>query len=300
MNNYGSIIQDIMAEIKKEFTNPIHFVTKIDDLFAYIKTKYPGTTIKLSGELGTREEEVGFANLEEFREILDDLGGDNLTDYNYFLRVEKKKNSYTADLRLQVFAMWHYGKDFVNVRMSNDKYIALKAFSAGVTGVTHTNVYVSNPELEKKKNIKMKIKICTEVLERVELYQSRLRKKISDEKEFQDFLFPVLKAHFNELVDESGLPKFTGVSYRNDFGVLSLGLIIECKYLRRQSDFDKFRKEIADDLLGYFFEGSPYTSMTVVIYNSSNKIPPNNYIRDLEKQDKINRVIITPGIDPIK
>jgi hypothetical protein len=57
------------------------------------------------------------------------------------------------------------------------------------------------------------------------------------EREVQDILWLILRPVFDDLVDEETLHTVGHSTYRADFGIPSLGLLIEVKYARMASDF---------------------------------------------------------------
>lgn len=53
---------------------------------------------------------------------------------------------------------------------------------------------------------------------------------VAQEREVQDILWLVLRSYFPDVVDEDALPKLGHSTYRADFGIRSLKLIIEAKF----------------------------------------------------------------------
>ncbi len=240
-----------------------------------------------------RDQKIHFDNRAELDEA---LGLFEITEsalnYAYFLfKIRKNKDSFE---RLLGGTIELFVPSRCELKLDASPYLALKPTVNGIPSV----VGVESLTFSEEKEIRAKINHCIEILDKLEVYQTRLKEKIADEKEFQRFLFPILKSHFIDLVDESGLPKYAGYSQVPDFGILSARLSIECKYLRDVGDFKTFRREIGEDLLGYLSKTSPYSFLLVVIYNSTNRPIPANYQSDLEENDRIVKVIVTPGIEP--
>lgn len=96
-----------------------------------------------------------------------------------------------------------------------------------------------------------------------------VRWPITSEREVQDILWVILRSVFDDLVDEETLRKVGHSSYRADFGIPSLGVLIEVKYARKASDFKLFEKEIMEDYLAYLRDNGPYRKMAVFIYDES-------------------------------
>ena len=71
------------------------------------------------------------------------------------------------------------------------------------------------------------------------------------EREVQDILWLMLRPVFDDLVDEETLPKLGHSTYRADFGIPSLGILIEVKYVRKSSDFKEIEKQVIVDSIAY-------------------------------------------------
>ncbi|WP_194244255.1 PD-(D/E)XK nuclease domain-containing protein [Nonomuraea phyllanthi] len=99
-----------------------------------------------------------------------------------------------------------------------------------------------------------------------------IRWPITSEREVQDILWMILRSIFDDVVDEETLRKVGHSSYRADFGIPSLGLLIEVKYARKASDFKVCEKEIFQDYVAYLKENHPYREMIVFIYDESSSV----------------------------
>ena len=160
--------------------------------------------------------------------------------------------------------------------------------------------YKHNPTSEIIEKNKVETEKCIDLLHSCQDLHARRRWDINNEIEVQDFLYPILKSHFNDLEDELYLPQFANISYKPDFGIPSLKLLIEIKYLRKKPDLNKVQKEINDDSVGYIKSSDKYKLIIVYIYNSSNMPIEDKYIKDLEKNKVVKKVIISPGISSVK
>ncbi|MER7859272.1 hypothetical protein ABTX61_09230 [Amycolatopsis japonica] len=96
-----------------------------------------------------------------------------------------------------------------------------------------------------------------------------IRWPIKSEREVQNIVWLILRTVFEDLVDEETLRKLGHSTYRADFGIPSLGLLIEVKYARKAADFKAFEKEIMQDLFGYLTDNEPYRKLAVFIYDES-------------------------------
>ncbi|PKA06420.1 hypothetical protein [Leptospira harrisiae] len=75
---------------------------------------------------------------------------------------------------------------------------------------------------------------------------------ISDEYDVQDLLQMVIKSYFPYSIQEDPIGKIAGVkSSRIDIAIENLGVLIEIKYARSESDQEKFLTDFSKDLLLY-------------------------------------------------
>ena len=122
---------------------------------------------------------------------------------------------------------------------------------------------------------------------------SPVRWLIRQEREVQDITWLILRSYFDDLVDEETLPKFGHSSYKPDFGIPSLSLLVEIKYARKKEDFKLIEKEIMQDAVGYLAGTQQYEKIIVFIYDASCSVQEHNITRrDLIKIKGIEDVII--------
>jgi hypothetical protein len=95
-----------------------------------------------------------------------------------------------------------------------------------------------------------------------------IRWPVRSEREVQDILWLILRSVFENVVDEETLPKVGHSTYRADFGVPRLGVLIEAKYARHHTDFKKIEKEVMEDSVAYLRNAGPYKEIIVFIYDS--------------------------------
>jgi len=117
---------------------------------------------------------------------------------------------------------------------------------------------------------------------------------LNDEKDVQNIIWLILSSYFTDLVDEETLPKFGHSSYKPDFGIPSLRLLIEVKYAYKKEDFKKrIEKEIMQDSVGYLTNTQQYKKIIVFIYDNSRSVQEHSITRrDLMKVNGIEDVII--------
>lgn len=120
-----------------------------------------------------------------------------------------------------------------------------------------------------------------------------IRWLITEEREIQNILWLMLRPVFDDLVDEETLRKVGHSTYRADFGIPSLGLLIEVKYARRAADFKAFEKEILEDYVAYLIDNQPYTKLAVFIYDESASVQEHGTTRNaLLKLPHVTDVVI--------
>ncbi|MBI3913381.1 MAG: hypothetical protein HY327_04240 [Chloroflexi bacterium] len=71
--------------------------------------------------------------------------------------------------------------------------------------------------------------------------------RIKDEYDIQSLLWLILRSHFDDLRYEEYLPKLGRSGHRFDIGITQLNLVVEAKYVRKASDFQKTVDEIGKD-----------------------------------------------------
>lgn len=112
--------------------------------------------------------------------------------------------------------------------------------------------------------------------------------RVDAEREVQAILWVMLRAVFDDVVDEENLPKLGHSAYRADFALPSLGLFIEVKFVRSKSDFKDVEQEVIIDSVGYLKDNERYREIIVFIYDDS---------CSTEHHDETRRALIDlPGI----
>ncbi|WP_333981577.1 hypothetical protein [Burkholderia gladioli] len=123
--------------------------------------------------------------------------------------------------------------------------------------------------------------------------QNPVRWPIRSEREVQDILWLILRSIFDDLEDEDTLPKFGHSTYRADFGIPSLGLLIEAKYARSAGDFKNIEKEVLQDLGPYLQTPERYREVIVFIYDESSSVQHHDTtIRALRSANGITDVLV--------
>lgn len=266
-----------------------------------LKADNPDSRIDpFDGHIYLTDQASGFDSFEEYKLLLDDLDIQKFEWINatFYIRGNQETHSNWI-LRCNVSSR---DASRVDIELSKNKHAFLvQLFNSIERKFNDNKRLIHDPDAEKESNKLREVNRCIDVINNLPDYQTRIRNSFSNEKDVQDFLYPVLKSHFDDLVDEDYFPKIAGSSSKPDFAVPSADLIIECKYLRKHDDYKRFKKEISEDLVGYFGDRSPYKKMIILIYNASGHPAPANYIADMESIDeKIVKVFISPGMKPAK
>ena len=108
--------------------------------------------------------------------------------------------------------------------------------------------------------------------------QKPIRWPVTQEREVQDILWLILRSYFPDLVDEDALPKLGHSTYKADFGIGSLKLIVEAKFAASKDDFKKIEKGIQEDSIPYLRD-LRYESLIVFIYDDSASVQEHDITR---------------------
>ena len=128
-----------------------------------------------------------------------------------------------------------------------------------------------------------------------------IRWLITSEREIQDILWLVLRSVFDDVIDEDTNPKVGHGSTRADFGIPSLRLLVEVKYVYEgtAAEFKKIEQEIMIDSVAYLQRATLYDEIVVFIYDSTASVEHHDLTRDtLMKVPGIADVVIVsrPGV----
>jgi hypothetical protein len=120
-----------------------------------------------------------------------------------------------------------------------------------------------------------------------------VRWPINSEREVQDIVWALLRAVFDDLVDEEPLRKVGHSSYRSDFGLPRLGVLVEVKYVRSAADFKKVEKEVYEDSVTYLKDQGTYNKIIVFIYDASASVQEHAITKDalLDLENVIDVII---------
>lgn len=111
---------------------------------------------------------------------------------------------------------------------------------------------------------------------------------IDRETHVQAFLWAILRPVFGpDLIEEEYLPSYGLKQSKADFGILSLKLLIEVKYLRAPGDLKKTEDEIGGDLGSYFQATDRFNRLVVYVYDDRDE--PEREKNDLLRQALLAR-----------
>jgi hypothetical protein len=294
------IAKYILLKSQKDFIKSLDNIYK--NLSEIIKKQYPNSICSLFRlDLDFIDEKIEFTSYNEFDLNKEGLNLKNLI--GFFFRIIFKKDEKTHNEFL--FSFFYFTEKnnlpMMKVEIEFDEWnkeLSKDIFDKITNSIPYAMIYKFNPKLENKQRIKNKINKCISILENLNRYQLRMKSYLKDEKELQDFIFPILKSHFEDLEDEFNLPRFGNIEYKPDFGISNIGLLIECKFLRNKKDLKKIQKEIHDDIIGYLKSSKQYQNLIFFVYNSKNIPVPDKFVKDIEKIKGVESVIIVPGVYP--
>ncbi|HEV2779253.1 MAG TPA: hypothetical protein VGX25_07610 [Actinophytocola sp.] len=128
-----------------------------------------------------------------------------------------------------------------------------------------------------------------------------IRWPITSEREIQDILYLILRSVFDDVNDEDPNPKVGHASTRSDFGIPSLRLLVEIKYIYAgpAAEFKKIEQEVMTDSVAYLQRATHYDEIVVFIDDSTASVEHHDLTRDaLTKVPGIADVIVVsrPGV----
>lgn len=125
-----------------------------------------------------------------------------------------------------------------------------------------------------------------------------MREPPLSETAVQEILWIMLRAQFERIEREATLPRFGLRSYRPDFAIPDLQLLIEAKFVGVKADPAAIQESILADIPAYLAENASYQSVIVFCYDHAQKIRDSRkFIEDLRTVPGIVEVIVVPGID---
>jgi len=119
----------------------------------------------------------------------------------------------------------------------------------------------------------------------------------TNENEVQDILWIMLRSQFERIEREDTLSRFGTKTYKPDFGIPDLRVLIEVKFIGGKTDRSRIQEEILADIPGYLGNNSTYDGIIVFVYDQAQKLlDPRKFIEDIRSVDGIIDIIVVPGI----
>ena len=135
------------------------------------------------------------------------------------------------------------------------------------------------------------------ILQRFRECCQHLKSPLEGEPAVQDMLWIMLRSHFDRLDREETLSKFGVKSYRPDFGIPDLRILIEVKFIGPKTDVPSIQEGILADIPGYLNDSTQYDSVIAFVYDAAHKLRDSRkFIEDLKSVEGIIDVIVVPGI----
>ena len=117
------------------------------------------------------------------------------------------------------------------------------------------------------------------------------------ERDVQEILWIMLRAQFERVDREDVLPRFGAKSYRPDFGLPDLALLIEAKFVGTKTDVGSIQEELLADVPGYLPDSNRYNSMVAFVYDHAHKLRDSRkFVEDIRTVEGVVDVIVVPGI----
>lgn len=136
-----------------------------------------------------------------------------------------------------------------------------------------------------------------QILKRFRECCQHLKQPLENEKDVQDIIWIMLRSQFDRVEREVVLPMFGTKTYRPDFGLPDLSVLVEVKFIGLKTSPAVIQEGILADIPGYLQESSPYTGIVVLVYDDANKLLESRRVKeDLGQADGILEVIIVPSI----
>ncbi len=142
------------------------------------------------------------------------------------------------------------------------------------------------------------ISAVIETLRRLRECCQYLRQPPDGEAAVQEIIWIMLRAQFERIDREATLPRFGVRSYKPDFAIPELRLLIEVKFIGAKTNVGDIQEEILADLPGYL-TSSGYESVLVVVYDHAQKLrDPRGFIEHIRTVKGILEVLVIPGVGP--
>ena len=123
---------------------------------------------------------------------------------------------------------------------------------------------------------------------------------IRSEADVQRIIWTSLRPTFPDLVDEDYLPKFGAKNYKPDFGIPSLRLLIEAKYVGGSKTVAEIQDELQADIIGYRESPSEYAAILFFVYDTRGELAAHSELhRVIREQQGVADFITVVGPTPV-
>lgn len=118
-----------------------------------------------------------------------------------------------------------------------------------------------------------------------------------NEREVQDILWIMLRTQYERVDREDVLPRFGAKTYRPDFGIPDLQILVEVKFVGEKTVIGAIQEEILADVPGYLAAAPRFSGIIELVYDHAHKLrDPRKFTEDLRSVEGILEVIVIPGI----
>jgi hypothetical protein len=141
------------------------------------------------------------------------------------------------------------------------------------------------------------VSILLQTLRRFRACCQYVKKLPESERDIQDILWIMLRCQFEKVEREGTLAPFGLKSYRPDFGIPELRLLVEAKFVGESTVAGKLQDEILADVRPYLDSTSEYTGIAVLVYDAAHKIRDERpFVDALRSVEGIVDVVVVPGV----
>lgn len=129
-------------------------------------------------------------------------------------------------------------------------------------------------------------------------YCIKRENNLQNEKDVQRVLWTMLRANYDDVVDEEYLKRYGLKNYKLDFGIKHLRTIVEVKYVGTKTNPKKIQDEMLADSQGYLNSSDEFDKIIFFIYDGSPKFNVYNdsqFVKDLKRVAGVKEVIVEPG-----
>jgi hypothetical protein len=272
-------------------------INKVINIVQAISVQYNYSVASFNSSWEFYDGNVYFDELEEFKNNKDNYSNRKICLTYTRVDFETISNNKDLSITIATFDDTERIKPLCTIEIRSKNIILIKNVFSLIQKIFDKKYIRYSPESHKKNVAETATEKLVKILKKFESYHLRRTIELENEKRLQEFLYPILKSHFPDLEEEASLSRFGNKSYVPDFTVPSAYLILECKYIGKNTKINKTQKEIIDDSVGYLNQSSNYSKLIVFVYNAVNMPINEKFKKDLKTIKGIKEIIISPGIN---